>query len=319
MADISATPSSEMTNLITDYSGDPVTLDDNLGLRPRARAVSGLRPCARAIFGSAPPIIQLALSIAASVFVVTVNFVHYFLTAARRLVVRALCGLRGPRQDSRRLRLRSLLRFHPPAHRHPRRRCFWTNTSASPRRAASRHDLHQRRLPFCAHQLLCISTASRTAARRSRKADRWMVYNRPHRSIQHHRRRRDPAQLNFNFKSPTLPQSQARVPTMRTISCWGGCFDRVYRSPPSSVAVGCPLPPSLLPSAAGRRRRLLSDLSSGAPTVGGPGGRGRSPRPGCQGASRGCHTRGRGDSRGHYPRWSRGDSRGRRPQGQPTS
>ena len=37
-----------MTNLITDYSGDPVTLDDNLGLRPRARAVSGLRPNARA-------------------------------------------------------------------------------------------------------------------------------------------------------------------------------------------------------------------------------------------------------------------------------
>ena len=37
MADISATPSSEkMTNLITDYAGDPVTLDDNLGLRPRA-------------------------------------------------------------------------------------------------------------------------------------------------------------------------------------------------------------------------------------------------------------------------------------------
>ena len=63
MADISATPSSEkMTNLITDYSGDPVTLDDNLArpVRPRARAVSGLRPCARAIFGSAPPIIQLA-------------------------------------------------------------------------------------------------------------------------------------------------------------------------------------------------------------------------------------------------------------------
>ena len=88
MADISATPSSEkMTNLITDYSGDPVTLDDNLGLRPRARAVSGLRPCARAIFGSAPPIIQLALSIATSIFVVTVDFVHYFLTAARRLVV----------------------------------------------------------------------------------------------------------------------------------------------------------------------------------------------------------------------------------------
>ena len=78
MADISATPSSEkMTNLITDYSGDPVTLDDNLGLRPRARAfsgsaphlasvkgdlglrpcaraVSGLRPCARAFSGSAP-------------------------------------------------------------------------------------------------------------------------------------------------------------------------------------------------------------------------------------------------------------------------
>ena len=76
-----------MTNLITDYSGDPVTLDDNLGLRPRARAVSGLRPCARAIFGSAPPIIQLALSIATSIFVVTVDFVHYFLTAARRLVV----------------------------------------------------------------------------------------------------------------------------------------------------------------------------------------------------------------------------------------
>ena len=49
------TPSSEkMTNLITDYSGDPVTLDDNLGLRPRARAVSGLRPCARAFSGSAP-------------------------------------------------------------------------------------------------------------------------------------------------------------------------------------------------------------------------------------------------------------------------
>ena len=81
----------------------------------------------------------------------------------------------------------------------------------------------------------------------------------------------------------------------------GGCFDRVYRSPPSSVAVSCPLPPSLLPSAAGRRRRLLSDLSSGAPTVGGAGGRGRSPRPGCRGASRGCHIRGRGDSRGHYP------------------
>ena len=55
MADISATPSSEkMANPITDYSGDPVTLDDNLGLRPRARAVSGLRPCARAISGSAP-------------------------------------------------------------------------------------------------------------------------------------------------------------------------------------------------------------------------------------------------------------------------
>ena len=55
MADISATPSSEkMTNLITDSSGDPVTLDDNLGLRPRARAVSGLRPCARAFSGSAP-------------------------------------------------------------------------------------------------------------------------------------------------------------------------------------------------------------------------------------------------------------------------
>ncbi|EOD41005.1 hypothetical protein EMIHUDRAFT_222037 [Emiliania huxleyi CCMP1516] len=76
-----------MTYLITDYSGDPVTLDDNLGLRPRACAVSGLRPCARAIFGSAPPIIQLALSIATSIFVVTVDFVHYFLTAARRLVV----------------------------------------------------------------------------------------------------------------------------------------------------------------------------------------------------------------------------------------
>ncbi|EOD30719.1 hypothetical protein EMIHUDRAFT_456483 [Emiliania huxleyi CCMP1516] len=76
-----------MTNPITDSSGDPVTLDDNLGLRPRARAVSGLRPCARAIFGSAPPIIQLALSIATSIFVVTVDFVHYFLTAARRLVV----------------------------------------------------------------------------------------------------------------------------------------------------------------------------------------------------------------------------------------
>ena len=77
MADISATPSSEkMTNLITDSSGDPVTLDDNLGLRPRARAVSGLRPCARAIFGSAPPIIQLALSIATSIFVVTVDFVQ---------------------------------------------------------------------------------------------------------------------------------------------------------------------------------------------------------------------------------------------------
>ena len=132
MADISATPSSEnMTNLITDYSGDPVTLDDNLGLRPRARAVSGLRPCARAIFGSAPPIIQLALSIATSIFVVTVDFVHYFLTAARRLVVcarerftaacalSAACGLRGSRQDSRRLRLRSLLRFHHPAHRQP--------------------------------------------------------------------------------------------------------------------------------------------------------------------------------------------------------
>ena len=45
MADISATPSSEkMTNLITDYSGDPVTLDDNLGLRPRARAFSGSAP-----------------------------------------------------------------------------------------------------------------------------------------------------------------------------------------------------------------------------------------------------------------------------------
>ncbi|EOD20282.1 hypothetical protein EMIHUDRAFT_117635 [Emiliania huxleyi CCMP1516] len=88
MADISATPSSEkMANPITDYSGDPVTLDDNLGLRPRARAVSGLRPCARTIFGSAPPIIQLALSIATSIFVVTVDFVHYFLTAARRLVV----------------------------------------------------------------------------------------------------------------------------------------------------------------------------------------------------------------------------------------
>mmetsp|Transcript_15651 Transcript_15651/g.51647 ORF Transcript_15651/g.51647 Transcript_15651/m.51647 type:complete len:510 (+) Transcript_15651:540-2069(+) len=87
MADISATPSSEMTNLITDHSGDPVTLDDNLGLRPRARAISGLRPCARAIFGSAPPIIQLALSIATSIFVVTVDFVHYFLTAARRLIV----------------------------------------------------------------------------------------------------------------------------------------------------------------------------------------------------------------------------------------
>ena len=88
MADISATPSSEkMANPITDYSGDPVTLDDNLGLRPRARAVSGLCPCARAIFGSAPPIIQLALSIATSIFVVTVDFVHYFLTAARRLVV----------------------------------------------------------------------------------------------------------------------------------------------------------------------------------------------------------------------------------------
>ena len=87
MADISATPSEKMTNPITDSSGDPVTLDDNLGLRPRARAVSGLRPCARAIFGSAPPIIQLALSIATSIFVVTVDFVHYFLTAARRLVV----------------------------------------------------------------------------------------------------------------------------------------------------------------------------------------------------------------------------------------
>ena len=56
MADISATPSEKMTYLITDYSGDPVTLDDNLGLRPRARAVSGLRPCARAfsLSGSAP-------------------------------------------------------------------------------------------------------------------------------------------------------------------------------------------------------------------------------------------------------------------------
>ena len=41
---------------------------------------------------------------------------------------------------------------------------------------------------------LCISTASRKAARRSRKAARWMGYNRPHRSV--HRRRRDPAQLN---------------------------------------------------------------------------------------------------------------------------
>ena len=276
-----------MTNLITDYSGDPVTLDDNLGLRPRARAVSGLRPCARAIFGSAPPIIQLALSLSVATSIFCRHrrlcpLLSHCRPPARCVRSRAvhrrsrsLCGLRGSRQDSRRLRLRSLLRFHHPAHRHPRRRCFWTNTSASPRRAASRHDLHQRRLPFCAHQLLCISTASRTAARRSRKAARWMVYNRPHRSV--HRRRRDPAQLNFNFKSPTLPQSQARVPTMRTISCRGGCFDRVYRSPPSSVAVGCPLPPSLLPSAAGRRRRLLSNLSSGAPTVGGPGGRGRSP------------------------------------------
>ena len=54
MTDISATPSEKMTNPITDSSGDPVTLDDNLGLRPRARAVSGLRPSARAIFGSAP-------------------------------------------------------------------------------------------------------------------------------------------------------------------------------------------------------------------------------------------------------------------------
>ena len=56
MADISATPSSEKTTyLITDYSGDPVTLDDNLGLRPRARAVSGLRPCAPAPAPSPAP------------------------------------------------------------------------------------------------------------------------------------------------------------------------------------------------------------------------------------------------------------------------
>ena len=62
MADISATPSSEMTNLITDYSGDPVTLDDNLGLRPRARAVSGLRPCARAFSRSAPRLASVKAS-----------------------------------------------------------------------------------------------------------------------------------------------------------------------------------------------------------------------------------------------------------------
>ena len=189
-----------MANPITDYSGDPVTLDDNLGLRPRARAVSGLRPCARAIFGSAPPIIQLALSIATSIFVVTVDFVHYFLTAARRLVVcarerftaacalSAACVARAKTRAAFGSGVYCVFTILLTVNRHPRRRCFWTNTSASPRRAASRHDLHQRRLPFCAHQLLCISTASRTAARRSRKADRWMVYNSPHRSVhqQHH-------------------------------------------------------------------------------------------------------------------------------------
>ena len=64
---------------------------------------------------------------------------------------------------------------------------------------------------------------------------------------------------------------------MRTISCWGGCFDRVYRSPPSSVAVGCPLPPSYC-------HRLQADADASCRTSppgrrpwGGPGEGGAAP------------------------------------------
>ena len=287
MADISATPSSEkMTNLITDYSGDPVTLDDNLGLRPRARAVSGLRPCARAIFGSAPPIIQLALSIATSIFVVTVDFVHYFLTAARRLVVcarerfTAACALSAACVA----RAKTRVAFGSGVY------CVFTilltvtlavavsGPTPVPVPAEPLPDMIS--INGACHFALTSSSASaqppgRPPGAPGRQPDGWFttVLTGP---LSSPAPRHGATQLHTSNSSHPAP-AQARVPTMRTISCWGGVLRSSLPVAARSVAVSCPLPPSSC-------HRLRADADASCRTSppgrrpwGGPGEGGAAP------------------------------------------